>query len=170
MRASRYGHTEIAEVFIQAGAEVNAKDKSGRTALMYAAHKGHAAVAKVLLDAKADVNALDADGLSAMMRATYFDNVEVGAVLLGAGSATVGVDADFLERASVYERGSTPLVPRRPPKDPSDRERELRAQGRALRAPSLAADNSTADLSQPGSPDALKKELAELKETLEKEH
>jgi serine/threonine-protein phosphatase 6 regulatory ankyrin repeat subunit B len=42
---------------LAAGADVNAKDKDGVTALMWASQGGHITVVQALLAAKADVNA-----------------------------------------------------------------------------------------------------------------
>ena len=60
-------------VFIDAGTDVNAKDKDGQTALMYAAKCGlwgsglcNVDIARMLIDAGADVNALDNEGRTAL--------------------------------------------------------------------------------------------------------
>jgi hypothetical protein len=52
--AAGRGHAEIVQLLLEGGANVNAADKQGRTALHWAALRGHADCAKVLLDAGAD--------------------------------------------------------------------------------------------------------------------
>ena len=48
MWAAWEGHTEIAELLLKHGAEVNAKDNNGETALMDAARNGHTETANLL--------------------------------------------------------------------------------------------------------------------------
>lgn len=54
---------------IDAGADVNAADADGETALMAAAEKGHVSKVKVLLDHGANVNARDRRGKTALQYA-----------------------------------------------------------------------------------------------------
>ncbi len=51
------GDIEQVKLLISKGADVDAKDKLGRTALHFASEKGHAEVAKLLISQGADVNA-----------------------------------------------------------------------------------------------------------------
>ena len=44
MWAASKGHTEVARLLIEAGAEVNAKDRIDATALTWAAFNGHSAL------------------------------------------------------------------------------------------------------------------------------
>lgn len=67
--AAENGHGDIAQAILGKGADVNAADAQGRTALMLAVEKGHALVVQVLLSAGADVNAKDAQGRTAANRA-----------------------------------------------------------------------------------------------------
>jgi ankyrin repeat protein len=71
------GAGDIAEVvrLLDAGAEVDAVDDSGRTPLVAAAYGAHLEVASVLIDAGADVNHQDASHQSAYLIATS----EIGA-------------------------------------------------------------------------------------------
>jgi hypothetical protein len=48
MFASMQGHAEVVKEFLAHGADVNAKDKLGMTALMWGSSEGHVAVVKVL--------------------------------------------------------------------------------------------------------------------------
>jgi ankyrin repeat protein len=50
------GHTEIVQLLLEKGADVNAKDDDGRTALMLAAEKGHTEIVQLLLERGANVN------------------------------------------------------------------------------------------------------------------
>ncbi|MBQ6002370.1 MAG: ankyrin repeat domain-containing protein, partial [Synergistaceae bacterium] len=52
------------------GANVNAKDNKGYTALMWAAEKGHTEIAEMLINHGADVNAENNSGFTALMLAT----------------------------------------------------------------------------------------------------
>jgi ankyrin repeat protein len=65
------------------GADVNARDHSGRTALMSVAN---AAVAEALIAKGADVNAKTQGGQTALYYASTWDRIDVVQILLGAGA------------------------------------------------------------------------------------
>ena len=67
--AAENGHGDIAQSLLSKGANVNATDAQGRTALMLAVENGHALVAQALLTAGADANMADAAGRTAANRA-----------------------------------------------------------------------------------------------------
>ena len=67
--ASENGHTNVVQILLAAGANVNAKAKNGDTALIKAAFFDRTPVADVLLEAKADVNSKDENGFTALMYA-----------------------------------------------------------------------------------------------------
>src|SRR6202043_1558083 len=48
MRAANFGHAEVAAALITAGADVNARDVDGHTALDFAAHRDNADVVALL--------------------------------------------------------------------------------------------------------------------------
>ena len=75
-------------------ADVNARDKDGWTALMFAAAGGAAESVKVLLDAGADVNARNEDGLTALIAAALSGTAENVKVLLDAGADASHKDKD----------------------------------------------------------------------------
>jgi len=56
----------MVNALLTARADVNAKNNSGETALVWASHNGHAKVVKALLAARADVNAKANDGRTAL--------------------------------------------------------------------------------------------------------
>lgn len=61
------GHKDVVDLLIQAGSNVNAKDKDGTNALMAAAARGHKDVVELLLKANCDVNVQNGDGHTALM-------------------------------------------------------------------------------------------------------
>ena len=70
LRAARHGHTRVVDLLISkgvgdAGPDLNARDKQGRTALMYAAQLGALEIVQYLINAGADVTLRSADGVTA---------------------------------------------------------------------------------------------------------
>jgi len=78
----------LVNALIEHGADVNAVDKGGTTALMIAANHAHADVVKRLIAAGADIHARDDDGRTALMEAAgSLDNqVEMVTELLKRGA------------------------------------------------------------------------------------
>jgi ankyrin repeat protein len=66
MSASFGGHREVVEALLAKGADVNAKDDLGMTALILASGLGHREVVQLLLDKGADVNAMSKTGRTAL--------------------------------------------------------------------------------------------------------
>lgn len=64
--ASRAGRLDEVKSLIAAGAEVNARDEVGWTALIWAAMQGDLPVAQALIAAGAEVNATDREGQTAV--------------------------------------------------------------------------------------------------------
>jgi ankyrin repeat protein len=86
------GNRRTALVLLAAGADVNATDEGGTTALMAASALGHGELVDLLLVAGADVNLKDAGGKSALARATLAGHGAIVAALKAAG-AVEGDDA-----------------------------------------------------------------------------
>lgn len=78
-----------------AGADVNAQDKNGRTALMRAVVKRSKAICK-LLELGADVNARDNSGRTALTFAAINDDYVVMGILINAGADLNDVRDDHL--------------------------------------------------------------------------
>jgi len=68
------------------GANVNAKDKDGRTPLHHAATIGHVEIARFLLERGANVNAKDKDGRTPLHHAATIGHVEIARFLLERGA------------------------------------------------------------------------------------
>jgi TIR domain/Ankyrin repeats (3 copies)/Ankyrin repeat len=78
MKAAEVGNVEIVQALVERGADVNARDAGGRTALMRAAdvYRYHptdrlAATVRTLLGGGADINAVDHEGLTALAIARH---------------------------------------------------------------------------------------------------
>ena len=82
--ACRKGHRDSVRALLDAKANPDVVDKSGRTALSYAVESGHAEIAGVLLEAKANPNAGISD--APLLLAVRVDNPVMAEVLLRAGA------------------------------------------------------------------------------------
>ena len=73
---------------LAAGADIDARDQHGQTALMNAARDGQVAVVRLLADRGADLNHHAKWGLTALMLAVIRGHAEVVRVLVDAGADT----------------------------------------------------------------------------------
>ena len=83
--AAANGDTATVQALLDAGADVNAKNNEGVTALMWAAGVGGTDAVQVLLDAGADVNAKHKSG-TALVWAQKKGHTEVVEILKKAGA------------------------------------------------------------------------------------
>ena len=97
--AARNGHMVAVTALINAGADTNARDEDGNTALHLAVGNGHAQAVTALLNAGADTNARDKDGNTAL-------HLAVGNGHAQAVTALLNADADPDART---KKGLTPL-------------------------------------------------------------
>ncbi|KAH0557050.1 hypothetical protein GP486_005162, partial [Trichoglossum hirsutum] len=90
--ASRYGHLNVAKILLDKGAEVEARDRKGRTALYWAAGSGHKDVVLLLLDNQADISAKDDDGQTALHWAADWGHEVVARLMLEKGADVTARD------------------------------------------------------------------------------
>jgi uncharacterized protein (DUF433 family) len=86
LRAAQDGNKEIVSSFIARGANVNAADEFGDTALLVASDTGHANVVALLLEKGADVNVKDCDGKTPLHLASKRGHEAVRRLLLDHGA------------------------------------------------------------------------------------
>ena len=103
-QAAEEGNIEAVKQHLADGADVNAKNRSGATAmhstpLCEAAGGGHKEVAELLIERGADVNAWDKRGKTPLHNAAWKGHVEIAKLLITKG-ADVNAKAD---------KGRTPL-------------------------------------------------------------
>jgi ankyrin repeat protein len=85
----------VTQELVQHGADVNARSKSGFTALMFAAQQGDVDSARILLDAKANPNdVIPKSGATPLIIASAIGHPEVVALLLDKGANPNAVDAN----------------------------------------------------------------------------
>jgi ankyrin repeat protein len=77
---------DCADALMEAGADVNARDTFGETALVWSALKGDVKRVQALLAAKADINFKDKFGRSILMFAVAGDNADCVSALIAAGA------------------------------------------------------------------------------------
>lgn len=81
-----WGDKKRIELLLEKGAQVNARDISGRTALMRAARHGQEEVCKLLIAQGANINAKADDGDTALMSATEDNHKEICELLIAHGA------------------------------------------------------------------------------------
>jgi len=96
IHASMGGHNSVVRTLIASGANVEAMNQYGWTALMLASSNGQNEVVQTLIAAKVDVNAVDQRGMTALMWASARDNNLIVQNLIAAGANVEAVDRDGL--------------------------------------------------------------------------
>ncbi len=94
VEAAQDGHTSLAIALINQGADVNAKQSDGTTALMWAAHQDDRTLIDRLLKARAKVRVVNDYGASALSEAARFGDVAAIKELLKAGADPDSPNAD----------------------------------------------------------------------------
>lgn len=98
--AVMFGQAHIVQMLLDAGAEVDAADSDGTTALMAAAQYGQSEIVTILINAGADIDAVDNTGGTPLMYAATYDEPKVIEILLAAGAQVNVMD----------EEGKTPFL------------------------------------------------------------
>ena len=86
MAATRHGQLDIVQRLLKMGAEINATNKIGDTALYLASERGHLYVVKVLCELGANVNTANLGGWTPLMMASALAHLEIMQVLLDYGA------------------------------------------------------------------------------------
>lgn len=110
IEAAANGKTERVKSLLDAGADAEAKDNDGMTALLAAVDEGHWETVRVLLDAGADANAKSEDGISALLAATYAGHTQTVKALLDAGAEVDAKDSDGWTALMQVTNGGTEIV------------------------------------------------------------
>ena len=77
MKASEKGNLQCVKLLIKEGADVNAWNDLGYTALSYVSSNDHAGVVNMLIHARADVNDCDCNGCTCLIHAAKLDMMPV---------------------------------------------------------------------------------------------
>ena len=85
-RVAKTGNIDRLETALKAGADVNARDSQGWTALMHVVNKGYTLLVPPLLEAKADPDMRAPDGATALFMAAVHGHSEIIALLMEAGA------------------------------------------------------------------------------------
>lgn len=86
LRAAEQGDVDDVQAALQAGAEVDVRDREGTTPLGNAAVEGHLEIARLLLEYGASPNAQNIDGITPLMRAAGMGHVELVKLLIAKGA------------------------------------------------------------------------------------
>ncbi len=86
VKSAKENRMEDFQRLLKQGANVNASDERGYTALIWVAGRGNLNAAQKLLDAGADINAKTVDNVTALIRAASWGHFEVVKLLVARGA------------------------------------------------------------------------------------
>ncbi len=86
LEAALQGDEEVARQALKDGAQINTRDRNGKTALILAAENGHLPVVQLLLDKGASINTKSYNGKTALSAAASQGHEQVVKALVKAGS------------------------------------------------------------------------------------
>lgn len=92
--ACESGDIEYVKRYVEAGNDIEARNRAKWTPLMLASRSGHADSVRFLIDAGADVEAQDKDGQTALMRTLWDGHEDVVQILIDAGANVETLDHD----------------------------------------------------------------------------
>lgn len=84
--ATRQGDVEQVRHLLEAGADINARDRYGQTALMNAARRGQVELVRLLVEQGAALNTTAKYSLTALMLAIINGHTEIAYILIQAGA------------------------------------------------------------------------------------
>lgn len=87
IRASFLGCVDLVDRLVGRGANVNAFNDIGYSALHFAAQEGYKSLAEILINGGAKVDALDANGNTPLSNAIYYEKEELVKLLIAAGAS-----------------------------------------------------------------------------------
>lgn len=85
--AADFGDPRLVKILLDRGADINASDQNGKTALMCATGNGNGYLVSLLLKRGANVNARDRDGMTALLITKAQNRPVIGEILIKAGAA-----------------------------------------------------------------------------------
>ena len=114
MMASQNGHTEIVEVLLEKGAQVDIQSSTEKSSLHLASRNGHTKVVRLLLEKSAQVN----EGVSTLVAAVegqHTESVKFGAQMGNSNSRgtpllELATDYDTIKVDQCDNRGKTALM------------------------------------------------------------
>ena len=108
------GDCEAVGWLCRSGADLERRDRMGKTMLIRAAGEGRTAAVRLLLDARADVLAEDANGTTALMFAARWGFEDTAALLLARGAALAnGAGRTALDEAAARGRAGVVVLLKR---------------------------------------------------------
>lgn len=87
--ACLYGHTDVVNMIVQRGGDVELKNNYGRTPLMIASENGNPALVQKLLHLGASTSQTTKEGLTALWFACQWKKIEAAEILIASGAVVV---------------------------------------------------------------------------------